>query len=146
MKDRMPEAGGQPGAETEEESLIRSFMVAPKQERFIGFLANPKRRTKATAALYHLRDLDPRYVVAIPGSHQSAGPIEHALRARGAGDTCHVISTNTVLDGKRLPLAEALDAVIGFGSGTLLSCVPGKLGYYEGEGPSERCILARKGP
>jgi hypothetical protein len=131
---------------SEEAALIRSFVIASKQDRYIGFLANPKRRTRATAALYHLRDLDPRYVVTIAGNQQNAGPIEHALRARGAGDTCHVVSTNTVLDGKRLPLAEALDAVIGLGSGTLLSCVPGKLGYYEGEGPSDRCILARKGP
>jgi hypothetical protein len=146
MKERALEAGGPPGARSEEEALIRSFMVPSKQERYIGFLANPKRRAKATSALYHLRDLDPRYVVAIPGNQQSAGPIEHALRTRGAGDSCHVISTNTALDGKRLPLAEALDAVIGFGSGTLLSCVPGKLGYYEGEGPSDRCVLVRNGP
>jgi hypothetical protein len=28
--------------------------------------------------------------------------------------------------------------------GTLLSCIPGKLAYYEGEGPSDRCILERR--
>jgi hypothetical protein len=70
--------------------------------------------------------------------------VECALRSRGAGATCYVISEAAGLDAKRLPLREALDRVIGYGMGTLLSCVPGKLAFYEGEGPSDRCILERR--
>jgi hypothetical protein len=33
--------------------------------------------------------------------------------------------------------------VVGRGMGTLISCVPGQLAFFEGEGPSHRCILAR---
>ena len=40
-------------------------------------------------------------------------------------------------------LGEALEAVIGHGMGTLVSCVPGVLGFYEGESSGDRCILAR---
>jgi len=29
------------------------------------------------------------------------------------------------------------------GNGTLLSCIPGRLGYFEGEDPGERYVLAR---
>jgi len=38
----------------------------------------------------------------------------------------------------------ALEEVMGHGMGTLLSSIPGKLAYYEGEGPSDRCILERR--
>jgi hypothetical protein len=41
------------------------------------------------------------------------------------------------------PLADALSRVIGAGYGTFLSCVPGKLGYYEAETPGERYFLIR---
>jgi hypothetical protein len=40
-------------------------------------------------------------------------------------------------------LAEALARVIGAGYGTFLSCVPGKLGYYEAATPAERYFLIR---
>jgi hypothetical protein len=42
-----------------------------------------------------------------------------------------------------MALGEALLQIVGAGNGTLISCTPGTLAYYEGEGPSDRCILAR---
>jgi hypothetical protein len=54
------------------------------------------------------------------------------------------VSEDPDIDGKRLPLDEALLLVVGAGNGTLLSCVPGLLAYYEGEGPGDRFLLARK--
>ena len=127
----------------DEEALIRSFVVATKQERYIGFLANPKRRGKATAALLHFGDLDPRWVVPLPAGKQAAEEIEAALRSRGAGDTCHVISYGEEIDGRQMALAEALGAVANGCEGTLLSCLPGKLAYFAGEAPHNRCILVR---
>jgi hypothetical protein len=38
-------------------------------------------------------------------------------------------------------LSEALREVVGRGMGTFVLCVPGKLGYYEGEDAGERYIL-----
>ena len=64
----------------------------------------------------------------------------------GAPDDCHVISENPELDGKRLPLDAALQQIVGFGYGTLVSCIPGRLAFFEGEGPSDRCILVKPAP
>ena len=131
---------------TEEGALVRSFVVAEKRDRLAGFLASPKDRHKATALLPHFRSLDPRWVVAIPADRQEPAAIERALRARGAGETCHVISEDPNLDGQRLSLRSALDRVVGQGMGTILSCVPGVLACYEGEGPADRCILDARAP
>lgn len=128
----------------EEEALIRSFVVKQKRDRLIEFLSSQKQRRKATATLAHFRDLDQRFVVRLRSNEQSPESIARALRQRGATDTCHVISESAELDGKRLSLEVALEQVVGQGLGTLLSCVPGALGYFEGEGPGDRCILSRR--
>jgi hypothetical protein len=47
------------------------------------------------------------------------------------------------IDGKEISLKEAIEEVLGCGLGSILSCVPGKLVYYEGEGPGDRYILKR---
>jgi len=127
----------------EEEAFIRSFVVKQRRDRLIEFLANRKQRRKATATLAHFRDLDPRFVVRLSSGEQNPESIARALRQRGAADTCHVISESAELDGKRLTLEVALEQIVGQGRGTLLSCVPGALGYFEGEEPGDRCILAR---
>jgi hypothetical protein len=125
----------------EEEALVRSFVVAAKQ-RAGSTPGSPEAAREGDGDVAHCRDLDRlgrRAFRAIDRtSTRSSGPA-----VPGAGDTCHVISESPAIDGSRLPLPEALGVVVGFGLGTLLSCVPGKLAYFEGEGPSDRCILAR---
>ena len=128
----------------EEEALVRAFVVEAKRDRLIEFLSSRKHRRKATAALAHFHELDPRFVVTLPANEHNQESVARALRQRGAGDTCHVISQNVELHGSRILLDVALQQVIGQGLGTLLSCVPGALGYFEGEGPGDRCILFRR--
>ena len=41
-------------------------------------------------------------------------------------------------------LSEALAEVIGRGMGTFISCLPGKLAYFEGEERNERYICHRE--
>ena len=127
---------------TEEEALVRAFIVKTKRDRFVELLASAKRRRDVTTTLAHSCDLDSRYVVRLDASHQDSQSVARVLRQRGAGQTCHVISENGEIDGQRLPLEEALNRVIGHGSGTLLSCIPGVLAYFEGEDPGRRCILS----
>lgn len=126
-----------------EESLINAFVRPAKRARFIEFLGSPKRRPKFLANLYHFGDLDSRYMVPIPPAEQHAKNIAALLTARGAPSSCHVISANAKLDGRDLNLVEVLEQVVGFGEGTLISCIPGRLGYFEGESPNDRFILQR---
>jgi hypothetical protein len=100
-------------AMTEEEALIRSFIVKEKRQRLVDLLANPKRRKKVTSSLSHFGDLDPRWMIPIPRNQQHPPDIERLLRARGAGDTCYAISEASALDGKHFllePLSEKWSA------------------------------------
>jgi hypothetical protein len=96
-----------------------------------------------TAKLAHNLDLDPRYLKEIPPNLQIRENILRSLRGKGAGKTCYALSELESIDGKIVPLDEALSQIIGYGWGTVLSCVPGKLAYYEGEEMNCRYILEK---
>lgn len=135
-----------------ERGAIRAFVLRTKQERFLGFLANPKNRKKFTTSLAHFPWFDRSHATPISWevdsnltlSQRHNQGIEHIcrlLRSKGAGDFCWVISEDSEMDGRELDLRVALENVSGRGIGTILSCIPGKLAYYEGE--DEALLLAR---
>ncbi len=128
-----------------ETALVNAFVVRRKRRRYVGFLSSPKRREKFLRQLYHFRDFDPAYETCLSGAGNPSDGILAELRRRGAGEACYAISVRDELDGATIPLAEALDEVFGCLEGTILSCVPGKLAYYEGEAPHNRYILDRRG-
>jgi hypothetical protein len=53
------------------------------------------------------------------------------------------MSASSDLDGQETDLRPALKEIVGWYDGTFLSCLPGRLGYFEGEEPNERYILER---
>lgn len=124
--------------------LLRAFVVSQKQERLIELLSNPRRRARVLASLAHFRDLDERFKIEIPHAQQTASGIAARLFKLGAPRECYAISENPAVDGRLLELERLLETVVGMGSGTLISCIPGRLGYYEGESPNNRWILTRE--
>lgn len=135
-----------------ETSTIRAFIQKDKQERFLGFLASCKNRPKFTRSLAHFCWFDRRFATPIAWKvdpklslwerHlQGIENIHRLLKSRGSGPTCWVMSEDTGIDGRELDLRAALERVIGNGMGVILSCIPGKLAYFEGE--DEALLLAR---
>ncbi len=129
----------------DEAALIRAFVLPRRRNRYFHFLNDPRRRAKLLRALDHLQNLDARYVQRIPPDKHSATDIATMLRHKGAPSTCHVISGSRDLDGREMPLGMVLAEVVGCGMGTLLSCIPGRLGYFESEEVGERYLLERPG-
>ena len=127
----------------EEAALIKAFVSQNKQERYLDFVANAKRRKKFVQALYHFNDFDRSYEVAIPRNQRTPEEIARLLKSRGAPETCYAISTNKAIDQKRIALSEVLQSIVDGSDGTLLSCIPGRLAYFEGESPGECFILER---
>jgi hypothetical protein len=122
---------------------LAAFLRPDRRARFRRLLVSPKGRKKLRLRLAHFPDLAAGACHEIPASRQTPLGIEAMLVAEGAPPVCFIVSESTDLDGRDLPLKEALEAVIGRGMGSLLSCVPGRLGYYEGEEAGNRCILRR---
>ena len=124
-----------------EEETIRSFIPRRKRERYLGFVSNPRTRTKFTHALAHFRDIDASCKRLIIPSKQNPKEIERILVAKGSPGFGYLISEDSNLDGKELQLREALEEIVGRGMGTILSCIPGCLAFMETE--DERFILER---
>jgi hypothetical protein len=127
----------------QEAALIRAFIIPNKRERLVELLGKPKRRSDVLRTLYDFADLDPRFVNSIPPAEDTVEGIEALLRSKGAPDLCYAISTDSDLDDRTVALREALIRIRGLGHGTLLSCVPGSLGYFEGEDIDARYVLER---
>jgi hypothetical protein len=135
-----------------EQGIVKAFIVRSRKERFSSFLSSPKNREKFTKELAHFRWFDARFASAVPWKvdpklklwdrHvQGIDNVSRLLKSKGAGQTCWIISKDSKLDGQGLPLESVLESVIGSGMGTILSCISGKLAYYEGE--EESLLLAR---
>ena len=108
-------------------------------------LSSTKGRRKFLNGFYHFRDFEEAYASEISSKDQSVDGIYAILRTKGSPDTCHVVSTNSGLDGQELPLIDVLSEIVGAGNdGTFVSCIAGKLGYYEGESVGDRYILEKK--
>lgn len=126
-----------------EQAFVHAFILGAKQSRYLQKLASPKHRREFLASLHHNLDFDPKFAVRVPPKEQSAELVYAKLRELGALEHCHVIATGNDLDGRQLPLREALSNVLGMGDGVVLSCIPGKLAYYESEDVNGRFILSR---
>lgn len=127
------------------QALVDAFILPERRARLRALLASAKGRAKLRAWLAHFHDLDPRYAHPLPDDVHTPAEIASLLRSHGAPPMCYVLSEESGIDGRELPLEQALDRVVGLGMGTFFSCVPGRLAYFEGEEPRERYILERAG-
>jgi len=126
-----------------EEAAVRAFIQKPLQERALFLLSHKARRRDYTHELAHFKWLDERFAHKIPPTVAHTFKEKIALlHSKGAGLTVWSISEDPEIDGKELDLKVAMEHIYGREIGTLLSCIPGKLGYFEDE--EESFLLERK--
>jgi len=123
--------------------LFEAFAVAAKRKRYVELLATKRGRDKILHSLDHFDDLDPLRCKRIAASDQTAIGVLKILKGLGAPLSCHLISSSRVLDGREMDLSDALTEVVGGGMGTFVSCISGRLAYFEGEDPGRRFICER---
>jgi hypothetical protein len=130
---------------SDDEATVRAFVTRPKRDRFLCLLGEygARGRHQVCLQLAHLRDLDTRWASRVATADATPTRIEELLRERGAGDSCHLLSESHELDGRWMALGDALTAVVGSSYGTFVTCIPGRLAYFEGEEPGERWLLQR---
>lgn len=113
-----------------EEAFIKSFVRATRQERFLSFLSNFRKRQKFINEFNHLRQnfLAPEFLAVLTGKQSLPPSVYDALRKLGAPERCWVMGGR--YDAEERELLEALE---GSGDGFVLSCIPGKLAYLKTE-------------
>ncbi len=126
-----------------EEQFARSFIVPEKRSRYLELLGSEKGRKKVRAGLYHCLDVDQRFATLLKSEAQTTINVERILRSKGSPESCYLISADGDFDGREMSLSEALFEVVGSNSGTFVSCLPGRLGYFEFEDIGERYILEK---
>jgi len=120
---------------------IKAFVIPQKRDRYAEAVSNAKQRKKFVASLSHFDDFDSRWIIRVEPSSQHAATLHAILVTHGAPPTCWAISESTDLDGKEVELKTALERTVGYQMGTVLSCIPGRLAYFENE--DVRFILRR---
>lgn len=129
-----------------EAAFVHAFIRRERQARYLAGLASTKTRHKLiTYRFCDTHDLDMRFARRIEPSEQFAEPIYALLRGKGAPDTCYVFGASE-LDGQEIDLREALAAIVGHLCCTFISCLPGKLVYFEAELENERYLLDAPAP
>jgi len=124
-----------------EQAFVKAFIPLDRQDRFMVALAIPKKREVFHRELHHPKAnfLLSKYIVQIVPSQHYTRILVPRLRGMGAGDNCWVFGN--YIDSREMKLEDALGELIGLRSGTIVSCVPGKLAFFENE--DERVILHR---
>ena len=102
-----------------------------------------KRRSDVRALLDHSVRLHPGSSKHLSGSEADASAVAATLRKLGAPPTCYVMSADSNLDEREMPLGDALVAILGKGNGAFVSCIPGRLGFYEYEDMKSSYLLTR---
>ena len=131
-----------------EMEIIKAFVNKNMQERFLFELCSPKKRKNGIGRLCHQYDkiFNRDYMIEIPKDDLNLTGIGSMLKNHEINSNCYLISYDEEIDGMYLPLMQALERVVGLGMPSIISCITGKLAYFEGEqeiGMPPRFILKR---
>ena len=131
--------------EKHEQLVIDCFVDKSQRDRLKQLTKTKKGRIKLRHYLAHSIKFNKRYILQIPKNMETPDDVFQLLVKKGSpNNCCYLISENTNFDGKTIKLKDALQDIIGSNIATIISCVPGKLAYYEGEELNERFILYKK--
>lgn len=114
------------------------------QSRRVRTLAcgNTKQLSKLFQIFYHKLQL--KHVTLIEGRDGSSEIIYGKLKKLGAPEKVFVLASSEGVKAE-VDLKEALDETVGHNSGTIISCIAGKLAFWESDDMNYRYILHREG-
>ena len=125
--------------------FVEAFITSVKRQRLLDFFAAEKNRWKGLLELEHFHPdiIEGRWAEAVPRTGSTPESISRTLRQKGAPNDCYVFSNCKELDRRFMPLDAAIREVHGVGIGTVVSCIPGELAFFEGELFPDEHILHR---
>jgi hypothetical protein len=129
-----------------ETAFVNTFLLPLRRGRVLNHLGSKKKRSRFLNRLPHMgfEFFDEKYAIKLENDQQNTGTIYCYLKDLKAPNYCYIISEDSELDTKEMELKTALEKIVGMQTGSLISCIQGKLVYYEGEGKNNRFILYKK--
>lgn len=113
-----------------ETALIKSFVKAKNQDRFLSLVGTVKGRQKLRTYISHFNYLDEKYAKTIT---LTKAELEELLHLKKVPESCYVISENSKYDMQNMPLDKAISTLYGSGIAYFISCIAGKIVIYEDE-------------
>jgi hypothetical protein len=126
-----------------ETAFVKAFIERGKWARYLQLLPDKSRRGELLGRLNNKLDYVREFATEVPGDQDYPEKLEKLLKGLGAPATCHVLVKGLRIDGRELPLREALDTLCLHMYGSLISCLPGRLAYYRPEAPGAGVILVK---
>ncbi len=123
--------------------FVKSFIRKEYKERYLTLLKSEKGRNKLRYELSQRNDLDLKYSTLIPKKSQNFEEIYRMLIEYNPPSSCYIMSSYGFTDEKEMPLDLALKKTIDNSFNTLISCIPGKLAYFELEYDDLKYLLHR---
>lgn len=124
-----------------ESLLIDSFIIKSRQHRYIELINSRKGRIKFRKYIAHFKDLNEDLALNVSAICNSYDQVFSLLISKFDIDRCYCISENSKYDQREFFLSDALKELYNSGISYFLSCIPGKLVYYEGEDFNRQLIL-----
>lgn len=134
MNDVSNEPSDTSDANLHESSLIQSFIVAERRDRYRLKLRDHKKRAAFLDRLNHrfLDDVDARFVVDKPTCKVPVGD-----------SSCYLIASEATLDAMWVAASDVSAVLLDVQFGIVVSYLPGKLIAYKDESPSKIVWLQR---
>jgi hypothetical protein len=131
-----------------ESQLIAAFIVKERRDRYRLLLSSLdlRRRSQCLDRLNHCQDFDARFAKWLPRDPRSIFrklEVAELLQRKGCPNDVYVMASGSPIDGRMMPLLEALNEIESVGWGALISCIPGQLAYYYDEAGERHAILER---
>jgi hypothetical protein len=124
-------------------AFLESFLSKRYRKGWLDSLAKPKKGNplRGMDALY--QKLDERYCTPLPsGSQQQEIAFVQQALAKYKLTTCYVLSAYEPFNEQVMPIAEALQRIVGSSSTTIISFLP-TVAYFEGHSVGDRYLCIR---
>jgi hypothetical protein len=125
-------------------AFIESFLDKRSRHNYLLDLEKVKEASEFMALMTDLVCLDERYCVKLPkGSREDDVRFVMGYILKFKLNGCTIYSKDNAINNKKFSINEALTIVVGSSISSLISFLPGKFAYYEGESPENRYVCLR---
>jgi hypothetical protein len=114
-----------------EHQVLSLFVVPAKRDRCVLFASDARKRPKLLNELRQPSLFDRRWVNELRGPDRHVETLLLTFTRAGMGAVVYVISSDSDIDGQKLPLATLLPDCIASGEDTLAYCWSSQTAFYE---------------